>query len=224
MKITVKNISTKLLSTDVGSLLPAETKIATMGPEQAYRTSESLKSLKDAGLITVTVAEEAPKLDDLEPAAVGTASAADGSITTAKLALLAVDSTILADAAVTTGKLALLAVDNTILAAGAVTAGKVAAGGVSAANQFAAGVVDNTALAASAVTAGKMAFFKSTEQTGTGSSQNIAHGLGATPGLVTFFTTLTAGGVATITEGAHDGTNVVVTVTSAAKFKVVAWK
>ena len=67
----------------------------------------------------------------------------------------------------------------------------------------------------------RLKFFKSTEQTGTGSAQNIAHGLGVTPGLVFAFVT-DAGSTYVLTEGTHDATNVVVTVTSGKKFKVVA--
>lgn len=70
------------------------------------------------------------------------------------------------------------------------------------------------------------AFFKSSEQTGTGSSQNVAHGLGVTPSLVIFeYTDLTpaTAGSAAVTEGTHDATNVVVTVTSGKKFKVIAY-
>lgn len=66
---------------------------------------------------------------------------------------------------------------------------------------------------------GKM--FLSTVQTGTGASQNVAHGLGAVPAGVVIVpqdNTATA-----ITEGAHDATNVKVTITAAAKFKVQAW-
>lgn len=70
------------------------------------------------------------------------------------------------------------------------------------------------------------ALFVSAEQTGTGSPQNIAHGLGVAPAAVFTAPTDTAPattGVYTLTEGAHDATNVVVTVTSGKKFKVMAW-
>ena len=56
-----------------------------------------------------------------------------------------------------TSELAALAVTSAKLGAGAVIAGKIAAGGISAADQFAAGVVDSAALGAAAVTAGKIA-------------------------------------------------------------------
>lgn len=66
--------------------------------------------------------------------------------------------------------------------------------------------------------------FISTEQTGTGASQNVAHGLGRTPTSV--FVSVTdddSGGGFSIAEGAHDGTNVVLTVTTDVKFKVLAF-
>lgn len=68
--------------------------------------------------------------------------------------------------------------------------------------------------------------FVSTEQTGTGAPQNIAHGLAATPTKVfvapTDLTPATVGSYSVV-EGAHDGTNIVVTVTSGKKFKVLAF-
>ena len=68
-------------------------------------------------------------------------------------------------------------------------------------------------------------WFKSTEQTGTGSSQNVAHGLGLTPAFVIVYPSDTAPattGAYTLTEGTHTSTNVVVTVTSGKKFFVFA--
>ncbi len=91
--------------------------------------------------------------------------------------------------------------------------------------------VSGAALSGGALTAGslpvsKLATFKSTEQTGTGSAQNIAHGLSGTPGLVIVYPTDTSpatAGAYTMTEGAHDATNCVVTVTTGKKYKVVAF-
>ena len=68
--------------------------------------------------------------------------------------------------------------------------------------------------------------FISTEQTGTGSAQNIPHGLQRAPSVVFIAPTDTSPatvGQYTVTEGTHDSTNVVVTVTSGKKFKVLAW-
>lgn len=73
--------------------------------------------------------------------------------------------------------------------------------------------------------AGLPQFFVSAEQTGTGSAQNIAHGLGVVPSFVFVIPTDLAPatiGQYTETEGAHTATNVVVTVTSGKKYKVVA--
>ena len=103
-----------------------------------------------------------------------------------------------------------------------------------------AGIADNAVtsakIAADAVTSAKIAngtivfadtnMFVSAEQTGTGSAQNIAHGLGATPSAVLVVPTDTAPattGDYTATEGSHDATNVVVTVTASKKFKVWAF-
>ena len=67
--------------------------------------------------------------------------------------------------------------------------------------------------------------FKSTEQTGTGSAQNIAHGLGTTPSLVWVTVTEDPGGTGfDVTEGSHGSTNCVVTVTTGVKYKVLAFK
>lgn len=68
--------------------------------------------------------------------------------------------------------------------------------------------------------------FMSTEQTGTGSSQNVAHGLGQIPEGIVVYPTDTAPattGAYTMVEGTHTTTNVVVTVTSGKKFKVFAF-
>lgn len=67
--------------------------------------------------------------------------------------------------------------------------------------------------------------FVSSEQTGTGSSQNVAHGLGVTPSkVIVTYTDLTpaTAGSANVTYGTHTSTNVVVTVTSGKKFIVEA--
>lgn len=74
-------------------------------------------------------------------------------------------------------------------------------------------------------TSAGLAIFVSTEQTGTGSAQNVAHGLGVAPSKVLVAPTDTSpatAGVYTVTEGTHTTTNVVVTVTSGKKFKVLA--
>jgi predicted RecA/RadA family phage recombinase len=67
--------------------------------------------------------------------------------------------------------------------------------------------------------------FVSAEQTGTGSAQNVAHGLGETPAFVliapTDLTPSTVGQYSAV-EGTHTATNVVVTVTASKKFKVLA--
>ena len=64
--------------------------------------------------------------------------------------------------------------------------------------------------------------FQSAETLATGVEQDIAHGLGAVPTAVLVSVTDDNGAAFTITEGAHDATNVKVTVTAGAKFKVIA--
>jgi hypothetical protein len=79
----------------------------------------------------------------------------------------------------------------------------------------------NADLAAGAVTLSKMQMFISTVKTGTGSAQNVAHGLGVVPTAVFVSFTGSTSSQA-VTEGTHTTTNVVVTVTSGATFKVLA--
>jgi hypothetical protein len=88
-------------------------------------------------------------------------------------------------------------------------------------DSYTAGSIPKTALATNAVTQGN-GIFVSAIETGTGSSQSIAHGLGVVPSaVVVSFTGSTTSQA--VTEGTHTTTNVVVTVTSAATFKVTAY-
>lgn len=70
-----------------------------------------------------------------------------------------------------------------------------------------------------------MGIFISAVQTGTGSAQNIAHGLGRVPNFVIAvpvdLSPATVGQY-TATEGAHTTTNVVITVTTGKTYKVIA--
>jgi hypothetical protein len=66
--------------------------------------------------------------------------------------------------------------------------------------------------------------FLSSEQTGTGSEQSIAHGLGAVPALVFVVASNLSGGPYVISYGTHDGTNCKVTATTGEKYRVVAFK
>jgi hypothetical protein len=67
--------------------------------------------------------------------------------------------------------------------------------------------------------------FTSTEQTGTGSAQNVAHGLGSTPSLVWWSMSQDPAGTGfTVVPGAHGATNCVFTVTAGVKFYVFALK
>ncbi len=170
---------------------------------------------------------------------VGTTELAALAVTAAKLAANAVETAKINNLAVTTGKLAADAVDGTKLADDAVDSEHIADGAIDPAHFAALAVetaainnlaVTNGKLAAAAVTKAKAAVFASTEQTATGAAQNVAHGLGAVPALVLVIPTEGhdgAGAAGTqmpdIAEGAHDATNVVVTVSNGAKFKVFAW-
>lgn len=91
----------------------------------------------------------------------------------------------------------------------------------------AAGVLTPSgSIAANASTATKLAsssYFTSTVQTGTGSAQNIAHGLGVTPSVVIPFMT-GASGSPNITLGTATSTNCVITAASGVTYQVVAIK
>lgn len=66
-------------------------------------------------------------------------------------------------------------------------------------------------------------YFISPEITGNGAEQNTAHGLGATPRFVFAAMTSTLVASAVIVEGAHDATNVKITATSGARYRVIAF-
>lgn len=67
--------------------------------------------------------------------------------------------------------------------------------------------------------------FKSAEVTGTGSSQNTAHGLGVIPSIIFAVLTEFASNLSVdVAEGTHTSTNAVFTVTSGAKYRVIAIK
>lgn len=78
-------------------------------------------------------------------------------------------------------------------------------------------------IAALAVTVAKTKVFFSTEQTGNGSAQNVAHGLGAIPAGVLVVPSDCPDSAWALAQGAHDATNVVVTATNLLKYYVMAW-
>jgi predicted RecA/RadA family phage recombinase len=82
-------------------------------------------------------------------------------------------------------------------------------------------------IADDAVTFAQAQVFVSAETTGTGSAQNVAHGLGVAPAAVLVVPTEHPGtpdtGAFDVAEGTHTTTNVVLTVTANVKFKVLAW-
>lgn len=65
--------------------------------------------------------------------------------------------------------------------------------------------------------------FISTEQTGTGSAQNVAHTLGYVPALVFVLPTKVATAGDTFVEGAHTASNFVMTVSTGSKFVIKAF-
>lgn len=68
------------------------------------------------------------------------------------------------------------------------------------------------------------AMFLSAEVTGNGSSQDTAHGLGATPTICIAIPSDLSGGAFTVVPGTHDSTNAKFTVTNGEKYKVLAIK
>lgn len=94
---------------------------------------------------------------DITDAAVTNAKLATDAVTQAKVADAAIGTNELIDLAVTAGKIANATITGTQLASGAVTAGKIGVGGISNANQFAAGVVDAAAIATGAVGSDELA-------------------------------------------------------------------
>ncbi len=68
-----------------------------------------------------------------------------------------------------------------------------------------------------------LSVFKSTEQTGNASEQSVAHGLGVVPSLVIIVPTKVATAGDTFVEGTHTSTNVLVTASTGAKYKVIAF-
>lgn len=66
--------------------------------------------------------------------------------------------------------------------------------------------------------------FLSTEQTGNGAPQNVAHGLGVVPSLVFVVASNLTGGPYVITYGSHTSTNAIVTATTGEKYRVIAFK
>lgn len=67
-------------------------------------------------------------------------------------------------------------------------------------------------------------FFISPQRTGTGEEEEITHPLGAVPSAVLIALTSVESGGATATQGTHTSTKIRVTVTSGAKYQVIALK
>lgn len=82
--------------------------------------------------------------------------------------------------------------------------------------------VGTTDIQAAAVIGSRIGFFESAEQTGNGSSQNVAHGLGRVPTLVWIVPTKVHQADDTFVKGSVDGTNVACTVSASSKYVVFA--
>jgi len=158
---------------------------------------------------------------------------AAGALDPEHFAALSVETAAINDLAVTTGKIALDAIDGTLIEDNAVDSEHIAAGAIDP-EHFAADSVETAAIDDLAVTTGKIAaaavtgekalVFVSAETAGTGSEQDVAHGLGAVPLFVLIVPTEFADTVAVdIAEGTHDGTNLKITTAAAVKFKAMAW-
>lgn len=137
------------------------------------------------------------------------ASTAGGTLTSAQL-LVGNGSNVATDVA--------LSGDATLDNTGALTIAALAVTGAKMANA----TITATQLASAAVTFVKAKAFISTVQTGTGSAQNVAHGLGVAPTAVLIVPVVTAGALG-IAYGTHTSTNVVTTVTIDDTFIVLAW-
>ncbi len=107
--------------------------------------------------------------------------------------------------------------------AGAVASGTVTANVVGNVTGNVTGdVTGNVSGTAGALASGST--FTSTEQTGTGSAQNVAHGLGAAPRIVWWSLSESDENAFDVAPGTHTTTNAVFTVTAGVKFFVFAIK
>lgn len=88
---------------------------------------------------------------------------------------------------------------------------------------FAADATSRAKFADGFVTKAKAKVFVSAEVTGNGTAQSTAHGLAAVPAAVLVAITLALAGECSVSEGTHTSTNVIVTATTGAKYKIFAW-
>lgn len=129
----------------------------------------------------------------------------------------------------TAKKATTVATANSLIGVAAAAAGNPSATGLVRLNGGGIGAGDSVSTAEledGSVTLEKAAVFVSIETTATGSEQSIAHGLGVVPSAVLVVPTELAADLGSgydAAEGTHTSTDVLVTVTADAKFKILAW-
>ncbi len=150
---------------------------------------------------------------DIGPSSIGNTEMADNAIDSAELVDGSVDLAHMSDESVDSDQYVDASIDVAHMSVNSVDS-----------DQYIDGSVDNVHIADTTIQGGKLDVFQSAEVDGTGSNVDTAHGLGHTPTVV--IVTLTQKDTTTavqITESAHDATNVKVTCTSTAKYKIVAF-
>ena len=187
---------------------------------------DSAKNVVDAsgsvaGKLLIGAATKAAASDAVIGEILLNASARPDGVSDVELDDNAVDTAAIQDVAVTTPKIALDAIDGTLLADDAVDSEHYTDASID--NEHLANDAVNTEeIADDAVTTAKIDMIVSGELTGDGSEQDFAHGLGGVPATVLVILTEFADTLAVdIAYGAHDATNTKVTVTSAAKYKLL---
>jgi len=220
-RVTITNLQTQayMIPAPIRKrLLAGETRVFDRVFLPDLEKSVAFQTAKADGVFLAVIAEDPAIEDTFEVGSQSVTPISNNAVTTAKINNLAVTTAKINDLAVTTGKLDDLSVTSGKIAALAVIAGKIGPLAVTGAE-----------IAASTIAASKLRMFVSTVQTGTGAAQNVAHGLSVVPSVVIIIPVGGHDGAGaagtqfpTIVEGVHTGTNVVVTVSNGATFKVFA--
>lgn len=95
MRVSITNLSLNPISTDIGLVaVGGTTTVSAVSPEQAFKVSQSLKALQDAGKAIVSIADDADRLDLLEPVTLGSDNSVQSALVTVSSAeLLALNAT-----------------------------------------------------------------------------------------------------------------------------------